>query len=175
MIVVRRPTKTKKQCGSYFLPCSNCEGHYAIHNLRHHYRICAKKKYITVRNILKLARSAAQSVHNRASLKLRKDILPVMRNDNIYKLIKYDLLIILYGNYLCQIHRSQHLGDHIRQHLLRLVGRFLEALRSIEPKIEELQMVFDPKYYDVAMQAVNIIANRQEYTLKIHIYLDYRV
>lgn len=162
MIVVRRPTKTKKQCGSYFLPCSNCEGHYAIHNLRHHYRICAKKKD-TVRNILKLARSAAQSVHNRASVKLRKDILPIMRNDKIYKLIKYDLLIILYGNYLCQIHRLQHLGDHIRQQL-RLVGRFLEALRSIEPKIEELQMVFDPKYYDVAMQAVNIVAKYNEDT-----------
>lgn len=77
MIVVRRSTKKEKQCGSYFLPCSNCEGHYAIHNLRYHYRICAKKKD-TVRNILKLRRSAAQYVHNRASIKLRKDILPIM-------------------------------------------------------------------------------------------------
>ncbi|EFN66984.1 hypothetical protein EAG_06098, partial [Camponotus floridanus] len=97
MIVVRRPTKKEKQCGSHFLPCSNCEGYYSISNLRHHYRICAKKKD-TVRNILKLGRSVAQSVHNRASFKLRKDILPIMRNDNIYNLIKYDLLIILYRN-----------------------------------------------------------------------------
>lgn len=156
MIVVRRPTKKEKQCGSHFLPCSNCEGHYSISNLRHHYRICAKKKD-TFRNILKLGRSAAQSVHNRASFKLRKDILPIMRNDNIYNLIKYDLLIILYGNYLCQIHRLQHLGDHIRQQL-RLIGRYLEALKSIEPKIEELQMLFDPKYYDIAIQAVNVVA-----------------
>lgn len=44
MIVVRRPIEKEKQHGSYFLPCSNCKGHYAIHNLRHHYRICAKKK-----------------------------------------------------------------------------------------------------------------------------------
>ncbi|XP_067210123.1 uncharacterized protein [Linepithema humile] len=162
MIVVRRPTEKEKQYGSYFLPCFNCKGHYAIHNLRHHYRICAEKKD-TVRNILKLGRSAAQSVHNRASLKLRKDILPVMRNDNIYNLIKYDLLIILYGNYLCQIHRLQHLGDHIRQQL-RLLGRYLEALRSIEPKIEELQMLFDPKYYDIAIKAVNIVAKYNEDT-----------
>lgn len=162
MIVVRRPTKKEKQCGSYFLPCSNCEGHYAIHNLRHHYRICAKKKD-TVRNILQLGRSAAQSIHNRASIKLRKIILPIMRNDNIYNLIKYDLLIILYGNYLCQIHRLQHLGDHIRQQL-RLVGRYLEALRSIEPRIEELQMLFDPKYYDIAIKAVNIVAKYNEDT-----------
>ncbi|XP_029162154.1 uncharacterized protein LOC114933735 isoform X1 [Nylanderia fulva] len=162
MIVVRRPTKEEKQCGSYFLPCSKCRGHYAIHNLRHHYRICAKKKD-TTRNVLKLARSAAQSVHNRASHKLRKDILPVMRNDNIYKLIKYDLLIILYGNYLCQIHRLQHLGDHIRQQL-RLLGRYLEVLKSIEPAIQELQMLFDPKYYDIAIKAVNIIAKYNEDT-----------
>ncbi|KAL6419707.1 hypothetical protein ACFW04_013671 [Cataglyphis niger] len=98
MIVVRRPTKKEKQCGSYFLPCSNCEGHYAIHNLRHHYRICAKKKDI-IRNILRLGRSTAQSVHNRANIKIKKNILPIMRNDNIYNLIKYDLLIILYRNY----------------------------------------------------------------------------
>lgn len=52
-----------------FLPCSNCKRHYAINNLRHHYRICAKKKD-TVRNILKLARSTAQSIYSRASLKL---------------------------------------------------------------------------------------------------------
>lgn len=86
-----------------------------------------------------------------------------MRNDNIYNLIKYDLLIILYGNYLCQIHRLQHLGDHIRQQL-RLVGRYLEALKSIEPKIEELQMLFDPKYYDIAIQAVNVVAKYNEDT-----------
>lgn len=162
MIVVRRPTKEEKQNGSHFLPCSNCGGHYAIHNLRHHYRICAKKKD-TVRNILKLGRSAAQSVHNRANLKLRKEILPVMRKDNIYNLIKYDFLIILYGNYLCQIHRLQHLGDHIRQQL-RLLGRYLEALRSIEPKLEELQTLFDLKYYDVAIEAVNIVAKYNEDT-----------
>jgi len=139
----------------------NCGGHYAIHNLRHHYRIYAKKKD-TVRNILKLGRSAAQSVHNRASLKLRRDILPVMRRDDIYNLIRY-FLIILYGNYLCQMYRLQHLGDHIRQQL-RLLGRYLKALRSIEPKMKELQMLFDPKYYDIAIKAVNIVAKYNEDT-----------
>lgn len=162
MIVVRRPTKKENQCGSYFLPCFNCRGHYALHNLRHHYRICAKKKD-TARNVLKLGRRVAQSVHHRASIKLKKDILPVMRNDNIYNLIRYDLLIILYGNYLCQIYRLQHLGDHVRQQL-RLVGRYLEALKSIEPNINELQTLFDPKYYDTAIKAVNIVAKYNEDT-----------
>ncbi|KYQ53642.1 hypothetical protein ALC60_02849 [Trachymyrmex zeteki] len=140
MIVTRRPFKKEKQKGSHFLSCPKCGGYYAIKNLRHHYRICAKKKD-TVLNVIKLSRNTSQSIHNRANLKLR----------------------ILYGNYLCQIHRLQHLGDHIRQQL-RLLGQYLEALKSIEPEIKELQMLFDPKYYDTAIKSVNIIAKYNEDT-----------
>lgn len=37
-------------------------------------------------------------------------------------------------------------------------------MRSIEPKIEELQTLFDPKYYDIAIKAVNIVAKYNEDT-----------
>ncbi|XP_067208494.1 uncharacterized protein [Linepithema humile] len=147
MVVVRRPNNKTKLKESNFLPCPKCEGHYSKNNLRHHFRLCAKKQN-TFRNVMQLAQSAAKSVHNRACVKLKTRIIPIIREGNIRDLIRYDLLIILYGNYLCQKHRLQHQDDHIRTQL-RLLGRYLQELEEIEPQIKELQMLFDPKHYDL--------------------------
>ncbi|XP_011703025.1 PREDICTED: uncharacterized protein LOC105459051 [Wasmannia auropunctata] len=148
--------------GSNFLPCPKCGGHYVKNNLRHHFRFCAKKKD-TSRHILQLAQSAAKSVHNRACTRLRTKIIPILKQDDIRNIIRYDLLIILYGNHLCQKHRLEHQEDYIRAQL-RLLGRYLQILRQIEPQINELEILFDPKYYDTAIQAVNIIAKYNEET-----------
>lgn len=69
----------------------------------------------------------------------------------------------MYGNYLCQRHRLQHQDDHIRAQL-RLLARYFQVLKEIEPQITELQMLFDPMYYDIAVQAVNVLAKYNEET-----------
>jgi len=86
-----------------------------------------------------------------------------MKQDDIRNIIRFDLLMILYGNHLCQQHRLEHQEDYIRSQL-RLLGRYLQALKQIEPQIKELQMLFDPKYYDIAIKAVNVIAKYNEET-----------
>ncbi|KYN00576.1 hypothetical protein ALC62_08645 [Cyphomyrmex costatus] len=160
MNVVRRPNNRTMQNGSNFLPCPKCKGFYTKRNLRHHFRYCTNKKD-TSRSVLHLARSTAKSAHNRASVKLRTRIIPILRQDVIRDLIRFDLLLILYGNYLCKRHRLQHQDDYIRSQL-RLLARYLLILKEIEPDIKELKMLFDPKYFDIAIKAVNIIANKYD-------------
>ena len=166
LIPVRRPNQKEKRPGQNFVPCSKCRGFYARNNIRHHYPRCSKKKQNNARNVLIEARKITGRIHECAPLILRRKFFPVLRDDNITRIIKYDKLVILFGNQLCKKLRHAHQYDEIRAHLRRL-GRYLEAIRQTDPTITDLASTFDPKYYNEAIDAVNVIAeldpNTQQY------------
>ena len=156
LIPVRRPNQNEKRTGQNFVSCSKCRGFYAKNNIRHHYCQCAKKKD-NARNVLVEARKITGRIHEKASLVLRQDVFPTLRDDDIVRIIRYDKLIILYGNKLCKKLPLHHQHDEIRTHLRRL-GRLLQAIRKIDPNITDMESVFDPKYYNVVVEAVNVLA-----------------
>ena len=98
LIPVRRPPKNEKRLGQNFVPCAKCRGFYSKNNIRHHYRQCTKSKGITTRNVLSLARQVVGRIHPSASLILRRDVFPILRDDNTTRTVRYDELLILYGN-----------------------------------------------------------------------------
>ena len=50
-----------------------------------------------------------------------------------------------------------HQHEEIRANLRRL-GRFLETIRNFDGSITDMASVFDPKYYNAAIEAVNVLA-----------------
>lgn len=80
-----------------------------------------------------------------------------MREDEVTRIIRYDELLILYANKLCIKYKTQHQHDMIRARL-RLLGRFLIALKKINKNIEDFKSLYYPKAYDDCISTINIVA-----------------
>jgi len=81
----------------------------------------------------------------------------VLREDNIIRLIRYDELLIIYGNKLCLKYKHQHQQDMIRARL-RLLGRFLQAVKKINKNVIDFYSIYHPSIYDDCIKAVNQVA-----------------
>lgn len=71
--------------------------------------------------------------------------------------MRYDKLLIIYANKLCVKYKSQHQHDIIRARL-RLLGRFLIALKEINTNVEDFQSLYHPQIYDDCISAINVVA-----------------
>lgn len=170
LIVARRPNTAKKRSTEHYVPCTNCHSFFSKITLYRHYRRCIRqsksKLLIHTRNIQKNGRILANRVHWRANQIVATKICPLLLPGLISSTIRYDELIILYGNKLTCKYRQPYLMYHIRQ-VLRTLSRFLITIKEIEPEIEDLKSVYQPKYYNSVLAAVNKLAklnvNTNEY------------
>lgn len=84
------------------------------------------------------------------------------QNDAEITVIKYDFLIIAYGNLQAsKLQVSQHHGSQIRAEL-HLLARLVLQLRELDPNITELSSLYDPTKFEVFIQAVNILEKFDE-------------
>lgn len=102
-----------------------------------------------------LGRKVTCRIHHLANETLKKTVFPVMREDEVIRIIRYDELLILYANKLCIKYKAQNQHDMIRARL-RLLGRFLLALKKINKNIEDFKSLYHPRVYDDCISAINI-------------------
>lgn len=55
-----------------------------------------------------MGRKVLGRIHPETSTILRQRVFPVLREDEVVRNIKYERLIILYGNKMCIKYRHQH-------------------------------------------------------------------
>lgn len=155
LIVCRRPTESKKKTAQDFICCAGCKGFFTKNNIRHHFKECTQK---TVgRSVKILGRKVQGRIHDCANHILRNAVFPVLREDDIIRLIRYDELLITYGNKLCLKYKHQHQQDMIRSRL-RLLGRFLQALKRNNKNVTDFYSIYHPSIYDNCIKAVNQVA-----------------
>lgn len=147
IIPVRRPIKADKSSGKNFTTCLHCKGIYTRNNIRHHIPHCSGKENAKVSH----AKIIEDTIHSRASITTREEILPQMKEDEIVRVLRDDLLIILYSNDLCLRYRSDH--NMIRQYL-RQCGRFLLYLRGKHKNISDFRSVLKLKNYDLIINGI---------------------
>lgn len=112
-----------------------------------------------------LGRKVSGRIHSNASSILRNKIFPILKDDEVTRVIRYDSLMILYGNKMSIKYRHQYQEDMIRARL-RLMGRFLIALKKIQPAITDFSSLYDPRFYDNCISAVRMTTgyNREDNT-----------
>lgn len=166
LIVSRRPSCPEKKDISYYRVCPNCKGHYSKFAIRKHYSKCIPKHVKGDRSVNIMGKLISGQIHFKASETLRT-VFSLLREDDVTKVIRYDELIIIYGNTLCQKYRLPHYHKMIRARL-RLIGRFLLEIKKIDNCIHEYSSVFKPENFESALEAVNILgglnAAKQEYS-----------
>ncbi|KMQ87027.1 hypothetical protein RF55_13810 [Lasius niger] len=157
LIVCRRPQASKNKEAKDYLPCAKCHGFFSKISLRQHFYRCTGRSSKHAKAVTILGRAILGRVHSAANKKLRSVILPVIREDDVYRVIKYDKLIILYGNKLSIKYKLQHQHDMIRAHL-RLLGRFLLTIKESNKNIIDFESIYHPKFYEDVISTVNKVA-----------------
>lgn len=155
LIVCRRPAKRSCKTVRDFTCCAKCKGWFTKNNIRHHFKQCANVS--KGRKVQILGRAVMGRIHERASKTVRKVVFPVLREDDVTRCIRYDKLLITYANKLCIKYSHQHQQDMIRARL-RLLGRFLLAIREYNSNVIEFSDIYNPLTYDDCIKAVNKVA-----------------
>ncbi|XP_074112130.1 uncharacterized protein LOC141535868 [Cotesia typhae] len=114
---------------------------------------------LNVRDVKKSGRAVTGYIHTDACELLREKIFPVLTDDDVVKCIKFDDLIIKFGNDLCHNYSLEHQHDMIRAKL-RLLGKFKLKMIDIEknPSLQ-LQDMFVPGLYNRCIEALRHIAS----------------
>ncbi|XP_023312450.1 uncharacterized protein LOC108916693 [Anoplophora glabripennis] len=81
-----------------------------------------------------------------------------MRDDVIFSLIKYDKLLVVYGNAMCMKYRSRHHYDMIKNRL-RIMGRFLQVAKSVNPAIDDFASLYQPPIFDTIIEVLHQFGN----------------
>lgn len=140
-----------------FTTCPNCLLTVTIGNSRKHISKSGDVKIKGSRTYKVLGNVIEGHLHKSASEKLRLVIFPVLKEDAIVRLIRYDWLIILYGNKLCLKYGPHYQHNMIRARL-RLLGRFLRAAKDINSEVTDLSSLYVPKYVDTVIDAIAVVA-----------------
>ncbi|XP_046616551.1 uncharacterized protein LOC124303421 [Neodiprion virginianus] len=166
LLVCRRPNPRMKKTAKDFIPCAKCKGQYAKSVIRHHWRHCTKLRGENGRIIMVKGRAIMARIHEKAEADVIVRIFAYMREDDIVRTIRYDELIILFANKQYESYSvSQHFFPMIRARL-RLLGRFLVAIKRINAEISDFASIYKPGHYDNCIVAVKEVAEYEPRTRK---------
>lgn len=155
---VKRPLKTLND----FRACPKCKGFFAKFSIYKHIPQCLGISLNGTHPVQFLHTIAVGDIHEKANLQLRKVAGKLRQNDAETIVIKYDPLIIAYGNLQAsKFQTSQHHGSQIRAEL-RLLARLVLQLRELDPNFTELSSLYDPTKFEVFIKAVNILGKFDE-------------
>lgn len=159
LIVSRRPNEARQKEADKFTACDYCGKYLSKRSAYIHIKSCKEENSSTTnsRQYQVMGRKVMGKIHSQASDVLRNVVFPVLREDNITKSIRYDKLVILYGNKLCTKYKPQYQHDMIRNRL-RTLGRFLTEIRKINKTISDFTSLINPKYYDDCIKAIYAVA-----------------
>lgn len=104
-----------------------------------------------------LDRKVQARIHTKASDMVRKVIFPILRDDDVCKIIRYDELVILHANKLCKKFRNQCHHDMIRAELIFL-DRYLISIRKFNSNITDFASIYQACHYDSCILATKDVA-----------------
>lgn len=141
-----------------YICCTNCKAFFSKKTIRIHFSKCDQTHKKGVRNVTVAGRRLTGYIHNKAEHVLRRVVFPVLRDDEITRSIKYDELVILFGNRLCDKYTLDHQHDMIRAQL-RLLGRFKLAIKAVDPHVNDFDSILKPQRFDSAIDALRTVAH----------------
>lgn len=163
LIPSRRPNQKHKKTAVAFTSCPYCKGSYVKTGLRFHVKYKCPQRPISYdeklegeRTITAAGKGIEGRIHDNASERLEK-IFRGFRDDNAVRKIRFDWLVIVYGNKLSSIYKKPKLEQMIR-YRIRLTSRILDASQKIEPDLTEFVKLYHPKHIDTVIQAIRNVA-----------------
>ncbi|KAF5274173.1 hypothetical protein FQR65_LT17063 [Abscondita terminalis] len=131
LLVARRSHSTFSREVRDYLPCPHCAAFFFNRTLRNHVKHCSLTVPRGGRSVKTRSRALLSNLHPAAGEILKTKIFPVLRDDNCVNVIRYDILAIVFGNFMCSKYASIHHHDMIRSRL-RSIGRLLISAKTLD-------------------------------------------
>lgn len=163
LIVCRRPNEKLDRSAKDFKACSKCKGYYSVQSLRIHFAKCSGRSSKHERLVIIQSKQVMSRISSLASNVVRKHLFPPLREDEVVRIVRYDKLIILYSNKMCEKYRHYRHHDMIRARI-RLLGRFLITIKTMNTEISDFSSVFHPKNCNATLTAVQEVAGYDKNT-----------
>lgn len=129
LMAARRPKELTT--GDKLKVCFKCRQYCIGTNLRHHVRKCTQNVLAGERVVSVLSRKVERRIHERASDMLVNRLSKLI-DDDVAQLIKFDWLLIAFGNRITP-RFYEHFQHRIVRGKLRLAARILQQMKSICP------------------------------------------
>ncbi len=107
--------------------------------------------------VKELGRAIEGRYHVDACDDLRTNVLPKMRDDKAVQLIRFDWLVIAFGNDLC-LNYSPHYQQQLIRTSLRKAGKVLLAAKSISLEIKGFDSLYHVKNCNTVTEAIRKVA-----------------
>lgn len=158
LLVERRSNKIYKRLPSDYVVCPRCKAFILKYTSRHHYKRCIVYRTNDTRTISILGKKVLGRIHHEASSALRLRVFPILREDDIVRLIRYDELIIAYGNQQCEKYKTSDHNDNMIRQKIRRIGRLFNILKYKHPEIKDFASIYFPRYSSACIEAINILS-----------------
>lgn len=152
----RRPNKQFQRNPFDFKTCANCSGQYFKSGLRKHWNECTGNPFPGERIVDELARVVEGRLHVEAVGDLHK-VLATAHEDEDMLVVRFDWIVIMYGNDLCFNLSPTFQHQNIRTHI-RNAGKLLIAARTICSDITDFASLYHVKHCNAVVGAIRTIA-----------------
>ncbi|KAJ6639270.1 hypothetical protein Bhyg_12013 [Pseudolycoriella hygida] len=151
--VRRRPNKKFNKKAWDLLTCPGCLGSFSKSYLRRHWnKECSKNAVKDERGLQQLARAVEGRLHAEASQEL-VDLFARLRESENIRCIRFDWLVICYGNELCLTHSPHYQQSYICGKL-RAAGNFLRQAKLISSEITDMSSIFHVRHCNTVVDAI---------------------
>lgn len=153
----RRPNKKYRRKAIFYKTCAKCRGIYSLNGIRYHWRRCTRYRLVGERIVRQLSRAVEGRLHEDADDDLRTIIFPRMHEDEEVLSIRFDWIVITFGNDLC-LNYSPHYQHAMIRTKLRNAGKLLLASKKLRPDITDFASLYHVKYCNTVIEAIRVIA-----------------
>lgn len=157
LLTSRRPNKKFKKNAYEYETCAKCLGSLSDKGLSHHFKKCTNNSLNGERIVKELSRAVEGRIHPNASEDLAELIIPKMQEGASVRAIRFDWLIIEFGNDLC-LNYSPLFQKKLIRDKLRDAGKLLVAAKSISAEITDFSSLFRVKNCNVVVAAVRRVS-----------------
>lgn len=152
--VSRRPNKMIRKNPWDLKTCANCKGTYASTTLRRHWKRCTSNSLKGEHIVHELGRAVEGRIHSDASDDLAK-IFAKFRESECIRLIRFDWLVVCYGNELC-LNYSPHFQEGYIRSKLRAAATLLRVSKSTTIT-DLLSSLYHVKNCNAVIEAIRIM------------------
>lgn len=153
----RRPNKKFGRTALDFNTCVQCSGKFSENGLRQHFNKCTRQRYSGERVVKQLSRAAEGRIHIDACDTMQKKIFAKIQENHDVLAIRYDWIVISYGNDLC-LNLKLPKQQRMIRNKMKSAGKLLVAAKLICPDIDDFASMYQVKYCDAVIGAIQAIS-----------------
>lgn len=145
-----------------YIACKSCLGYYSRNYLRRHRKVCPSRldpgelgeRHLSSAQLFAVCSGLQRDFY--ATLRLKEEVFPIMRNDDISSTAMKDMLICSYAESLLRKHKRPQIKNSI-SNKMRELGRLLITLRTTTG-VPNLFQALKPEFFKNFILATKIIS-----------------